>query len=92
MSARWGHPEDDFGDEDVDDPEAPQECDLGGEDDLETDTEPCPACGREIAEMAEQCPYCGQWVTLPAPASSRRTIGFIAVVILLIVLLLVWLF
>ncbi len=43
------------------DPDAPQECDLDDEDD-ETLTVPCPTCGRPVAEIAERCPHCGDWI------------------------------
>jgi len=43
---------------------------LGGDDD-ETDVLPCPACGEEIYEDADQCPSCGHYFTAAsAPASS----------------------
>ncbi len=52
------------------DPEGPQECDLTGDED-ETDTVSCPSCGREIAELAEQCPHCGEWVEAGAGEPKR---------------------
>ncbi len=47
----------------LEDPDGPQACDLEGQsDEDETETAPCPKCGREIAEDADQCPGCGEWV------------------------------
>lgn len=37
--------------------------DAEGYDDAdEDDTLPCPACGRQVYEDADQCPYCGEWI------------------------------
>ena len=32
------------------------------EDDDEIETVPCPACGKEVYEEAERCPYCGDYI------------------------------
>ena len=32
------------------------------EDDFETETVPCPACGADVYEEAQQCPECGQYI------------------------------
>ena len=72
------------------DPDGPQPCDLHDQD--QTDTEPCPSCGRQIADLAERCPYCGDWVVRGerSPASNR-SLFFAAIVILLLIALLYWL-
>lgn len=41
-------------------PELPEEWD---DDDGETLTRPCPACGGDVYEDAEQCSLCGEWLT-----------------------------
>lgn len=33
------------------------------DDDNSTETVPCPSCGAAIYDDAEQCPYCGQYIT-----------------------------
>ena len=32
------------------------------DDDDDAETVPCPECGEEVYEEAEQCPYCGQYI------------------------------
>ena len=46
---------------------------LGGEDD-ETDVLPCPACGEEIYEDADQCSACGHYFTAAQPAESSPSL------------------
>lgn len=44
------------------------------DDDDNLETEPCPNCGREIYEDAEQCPYCGEYIIRSSnPLSGRPT-------------------
>ena len=47
--------------EDWEDPDEPSD----PEDD-EADTLVCPACGSEVYEDAEQCPYCREYLTSPS--------------------------
>lgn len=92
MSPNIEYQDDDFtADEFDDDPEAPQASDLDDDDDEETATEPCPNCDQQIAEFAEQCPYCGEWITHAAPAASRRGLAYVIVVVLVIAAFLIWL-
>lgn len=53
--------DDDVYDDDELDAEGPQEADLTP-DDAETDVVNCPNCGRAVAEFAERCPHCGDWI------------------------------
>jgi hypothetical protein len=55
-----------------DDRDAPQARDLGATDDDETPTAPCPHCGAEVAEMAERCPACGEYIVWSAVARRGR--------------------
>jgi hypothetical protein len=89
MSA-W-RPEDDFDDEswDEDDRDAPQESDLVDEDEDETPTVPCPRCGREVAEFAERCPYCGDWI-IPSAGGGRRPLWIVVAAIMALAAFLVW--
>ena len=41
-----------------------------GDDDSET--VPCPSCGRDIFEDAERCPWCGDYVVADTSALSGR--------------------
>ena len=84
-----GSPEEPYGD----DPEGPQPCDLeGSRDDDECDVVPCPHCGGEISELAEQCPHCGDWIVPDAGAGSKRKPLIVAIAILLLILFLLWVF
>jgi hypothetical protein len=58
MSAdEWGDDWDDDGEWDDEDPDSGE-----WDDDDETLTLPCPSCGADIYEDAEQCPHCGEYV------------------------------
>ena len=35
----------------------------GWDDDAPAETVPCPECGAEVYEDAEQCVSCGEWIT-----------------------------
>ena len=56
------------------------------EDDLTPDTdsvdlEPCPACGLQLYEQAEQCPHCGEWVVR---SRGPRSPGWTVLVLLVL--------
>jgi len=55
--------------DDLDDNEFPDE---NGDDDEALETRPCPNCGAEIYEEAEQCPSCGEYVTFDSHPLSGR--------------------
>lgn len=63
----------------------PQERDLTPDDD-EWETVPCPNCGRDVAEEAEMCPHCGEFIVHRSAKRSRRVMA-IAVVLLLVLVL-----
>ena len=81
--APFSDPPDDW----EDDPEAPDDVDL--EDDDETPTVACPRCSRDVAEVAERCPHCGEWLT-PGGAPTRRGPWGIAIVVILLIIVLTW--
>ncbi|MBU0638108.1 MAG: hypothetical protein KKB50_04525 [Planctomycetes bacterium] len=74
-----------------DDHEAPQPRDLDDADDDETPTEPCPNCRREVAEFAEQCPHCGDWITSATRSSSRRSASFVVIALIVLAAFVWWL-
>ncbi|MCA9026639.1 MAG: zinc-ribbon domain-containing protein [Planctomycetaceae bacterium] len=43
----------------------------------EVDLRPCPSCGAEIYEDAEQCPYCGEYVVWSNSAFSGKPLWWI---------------
>ena len=51
--------------------EEPDSWDL--DDEADTCTVPCPECGHEVYEDAEQCPVCGQYVVFGSHALSGRS-------------------
>ncbi|HRX85908.1 MAG TPA: hypothetical protein P5572_12895 [Phycisphaerae bacterium] len=60
------------------------------EDDGVTETVPCPACGQEVYEDADQCPACGEWI-IPMSSRSGRSRRWVAVVLVVAALMLgVW--
>ncbi|MFH1746986.1 MAG: hypothetical protein ABIG44_08070 [Planctomycetota bacterium] len=79
------------GDWSEDDPDAPRPGDLDDEDVYEeTPTAQCPNCAAQVAEFAEQCPHCGDWITPITPPNPSRRLMTIVVVLLLIIALLWW--
>ncbi|MEP0848761.1 MAG: hypothetical protein HRF50_18300 [Phycisphaerae bacterium] len=56
-----------------DDDEGPQECDLAEDDD--DATVPCSSCRRDVSELAERCPYCGEWLVAGPATPHRGRIG-----------------
>jgi rRNA maturation protein Nop10 len=90
---RWNDidPDEPHGESPMDDREGPQPRDLGGSGNAdEYDLVPCPHCGGEISELAEQCPHCGDWIVQDAGAGSRRSPLLIAIAILLLIVFLLW--
>lgn len=43
-----------------------------GDDLAESETIPCPACGADVYEDAEQCPACGEYITRDTRAWSGK--------------------
>jgi uncharacterized OB-fold protein len=56
------------------------------------DTTPCPNCGREIYDDAEQCPHCGYYVTDEEKHASAKPWWVIAGVLLCLAIAAFWLF
>lgn len=71
--------DDDF---EEDDWEAPE---RDNRDDDELETLPCPACGQQIYEEAEACPYCGEYVTHSTSVLAGKPFWFVALALLGIV-------
>jgi hypothetical protein len=53
-----------YHDDDEDD-----ETDYSLRDEDDGDTVPCSHCGRDVYDEAEQCPYCGEYITDEGPAA-----------------------
>ncbi len=70
----WMQESDDGFDED----EFPDEND---DDDL-TETVPCPSCGADVYEDAEQCPYCGSYITSSTSPWGGRSVWWVALAVL----------
>jgi len=57
------------------------------------DTLPCPLCGREIFDDAEQCPQCGQYIGgSDQPGTGRPLWVVVTVLVVLGAILLTWIF
>jgi uncharacterized paraquat-inducible protein A len=53
----------------------------------ESDTVPCPHCGRDVYEDAERCPSCGQYLTREdAPPRQSWTFRILAIICLIVAL------
>jgi len=72
-----------------------EEEEFGSDDDMME----CPACGQPVYEDTQQCPHCGDWIVAVAPSrgprstgsiASTRSIGWVLIVVLLILLLMFW--
>jgi uncharacterized paraquat-inducible protein A len=55
---------------DLQDHEYPEPDDA---DDDASETVPCPKCGAEVYEEAEQCPRCGEYITAGSQLWSNRS-------------------
>jgi predicted nucleic acid-binding Zn ribbon protein len=80
-----------WGDADDDDPDAPQPGDLAADADVETMTVPCPHCGAQIAEEAQRCPQCGDWIESEPHGYENRTVLFLLAAGFVIVVAVMWL-
>lgn len=49
------------------------------------DTVPCPSCGRPVADEAEWCPHCGDWIVDQVSTLSRHRRVLLAVIVLAVV-------
>ena len=56
--------------------------DVDGSDDDQTDTIPCPECGAEVYEDADQCPACGHYIVHDTRAWSGRSLWWVALAVL----------
>jgi len=52
---------------------------------------PCPNCGVEVYEEAEQCPSCGEWIVAATGALAGRPTWWIVLGVAGIVATLAWL-
>lgn len=58
--------------------ELPDEDEEGyGDDEGESSTVDCPACGAEIYEDSEQCPVCGEYVTHSTSAWDGKPLWWV---------------
>ena len=70
----------------LDEREDPDDSDVDDREDSET--LPCPFCGRPVYEAADVCPHCRNFISFEG-ASPRKPWWFVAVVVTLVVALLV---
>lgn len=70
------------------DDDAPDDEEAGDDGD-ETETVPCPACRRPVAELADRCPHCGEYI-IPGRAPPRHKGWLVIVVLIAIGIVLLW--
>ncbi|MCE9530236.1 MAG: zinc-ribbon domain-containing protein [Planctomycetes bacterium] len=58
----------------------------------ENDTIPCPHCKRQIYDGAEQCPYCGHYISEEDAPRERKPLWIVvtAVICLAVAILWIW--
>ena len=49
------------------------------DDDSEVELVRCPQCGADVYEDAEQCPECGEWITVSTHPFAGRSVWFIVI-------------
>lgn len=91
MAARFAQSDSDDEAWDEDDPDAPLAADLDDDRDEETPTVPCPRCRRQIPDVADRCPYCGDWVVQGGGTARRRRVWLVVIACLIIAAFLTWL-
>jgi hypothetical protein len=64
--------------------------DDSDEDEFGDDTIPCPHCKRDIYDSAEQCPYCGHYISDEDPASSPKPAWIIVGGLLCLAIVILW--
>lgn len=52
------------------------------DDDPSSHTVECPECGESIYDDAEQCPFCGQYVTIDTRSLAGRPFWYVALALL----------
>lgn len=50
--------------------------DHWSDDDSDTETQPCPACGADVYEEADQCPMCGEYIIDSGVSLAGRPLWF----------------
>ena len=84
---------DDWDDDDAErdyDPDDPETYPAGLYDDPELPTVPCPYCGAEMLEDAEQCPRCGKYISREDVPAQPRSGIWIVLVILALFAVVIW--
>jgi hypothetical protein len=73
-------------DDDDRDPEEPEDFDRDDSDPYGTDTEPCPVCKREVHELTDICPHCGNFIVRDEQRRPGNLWLISSVVVLLVIL------
>lgn len=74
--------------DDLKDDEEPDEFDPDDED--ESDTRPCPLCGRDVYEDANRCPHCGEYIVPGEAERARRPWWVVVAAVLALLGVLSW--
>jgi hypothetical protein len=73
----------------IQDRELPDESDMDSPEEMESQTEPCPYCGRQIYDRNEWCPHCGKFI-LQEDGPSRKAVWIVVGVTICIVVVVSW--
>ena len=77
-----------WSDDELDEAEYPDDVDDDFGDDADSDTVdtlPCPECGAEVFDQAEQCPVCGSYITFETSPWQGKSTAWIVLGLLGIV-------
>jgi hypothetical protein len=61
--------------------------DVGGDD---SETLPCPECGKPVYEQADRCPICGSFIIGGNPTQRQPRWVLVVVIVMILVVLVVW--
>lgn len=67
----------DSSEDDLRDDEYPDEADPNGDEDDESETVECPACGADVYEDSERCPACGEYISPDTSPLKGRSAAFV---------------
>lgn len=80
-------PDDDEGDDDIEDPSRVEQDSIEDEQAAGFGTVPCPYCGESISDFAELCPHCQSYISREDMPADRKPKWVILVTVLLLIAL-----
>jgi hypothetical protein len=82
-------------DDEVDDEAYLDDSEEIGDDDLDvgggdSETVPCPECGKPVYEQADRCPNCGNFIIAGNPTQRQPRWVLVVAILMIFVVLVVW--